>query len=204
MSEAETPIKAEETEGKKKKKGGKLPVILAILLLLGGGGFFAMKMKAKGAAKEPEIKLGEIVPLKEYLVNLRTGTNYARAEIAVQLREGYAKEKLETIRPAVDDAVNMVLKGHTVDELESPEGLDALKKELAERINAVLDEYDPEHKSKKEEPAKGKEPANGREGAPAANADAKLKDPKPDESKKSWQSLKGPVLKVFFTSFATQ
>ncbi|MBI5705662.1 MAG: flagellar basal body-associated FliL family protein [Armatimonadetes bacterium] len=198
-------MKAEEAveDGGKKKKGGKLPIILALVLLLGGGGFFAMKMKAKGAAKEPEIKLGEIVPIPEILVNLQGGETYARAEIFVQLKEGYKKEEFDRLLQTVREAAQLVINSHTESEVATYDGKMALKKELAEAINAVLAEGDKEHQS---EPA-GPEKKNQEGGSKVQESHA---DPKKAEEKKkkkgheSWDSETGPVLKVILASFATQ
>lgn len=188
-------------EGGKKKKGGKLPIILALVLLLGGGGFFAMKMKAKGAAKEPEIKLGEIVPIPEILVNLQGGETYARAEIYVQLKEGYKKEEFDKLLQTVREAAQLVINSHTESEVATFDGKMALKKEIAEAINAVLAEGDKDHKS--EPAAADKKDKEG--GSTAVESHAETK--KPEEKKKgheSWDSETGPVLKVILASFATQ
>ena len=189
MAETEEKLAGEEPadeasqEPKEKKKGGKLPVILALLLLLGGGGFFYMKVKARSSVKKVEIKLGEVVPLKEFLVNLQSPSTYARTEIALHLKEGYKKEDLDKSMSAVLEAVQMVLSSHSAGDVASLEGKMALKRELAAKLNSVLNEADEggEHKA---------DPPKAAEDAPPAHP--------------SWDSDTGPILRVYLTSFATQ
>lgn len=193
---------AEETgDAAPKKKGSKLPILLALVLLLGGGGFFALKMKSKGAAKEPEIQLGEIVPIPEILVNLQGGGVYARAEIFVQLKMGYKKEEFDKLLQTVREAAQLVINSHTESELASYDGKIALKKEIAKAINAVLNEGEKEHKDKPDEAAK-------KENSKAQNTEGAHEESKqnaePKKGHESWDSETGPVLKVILASFATQ
>ncbi len=167
-----------QAEERQAKKGGKLPVVLALVLLLAGGGFFAFKVKTKGTDKEAAIALGEIVQLDEFLVNLRGGSSYARTEIALHLREGFTKDDLGKALPAVRDAIVLRLSAKSLAEIQPVAGKIALKREIATVVNGVLE-------PKEEE-----------------KADGKAKEQKPP--KPGWESDAGPVLKVYFTSFATQ
>lgn len=186
---------AQEASEQTKKKGGKLPVILALLLLFGGGGFFYMKVKAKGTPAKVEIMLGEVVPLKEFLVNLQSPSTYARTEIALHLKDGYKKEELDKSMSAVLEAVQMVLSSKSSSEVGTVEGKLALKRELASKINAVLEEA---------AQASGHGAADAEKEKPgdstsrtADEGDKKLEHP-------TWDSDTGPVLRVYLTSFATQ
>lgn len=191
----------EAVDGAKKKKGGKLPILLALVLLLGGGGFFAMKMKAKGAEKKPEIKLGEIVPIPEILVNLQGGGTYARAEIFVQLKEGFKKEEFDKLLQNVREAAQLVINSHTESEVATYDGKMALKKQIAEAINAVLSEGENDHKDKAEEGNK-KEASNSKDSESSPSDSKKAAEPK--KGHEGWDSETGPVLKVILASFATQ
>lgn len=170
-----------------KKKKGKLPIILVLALVIGGGGFFMMKSKG-GAPKEPAVKLGAIEQLPEFLVNLKGGTTYLQTEIAFHLKDGYKKEDLDKGMPAVRDAILMTLSGKGLNEVSTEKAKAKLKREIAGAVNQVLMELNPppgaDKKSKKEpddEQRVGEEPEHP-----------------------EWDSDEGPVLKVYFTKFATQ
>jgi len=173
--------KAEPAEGGKKK--GKMPIMLVLALVIGGGGFFMMKGKGD-KKKEPEVKLGEIAPFpKEFLVNLKDG-GYLKTEIALQFKEGFdVKTKFEHEAAAVQNEFVLILSDLKSDDVKSFANKLALKKKLAEAANEVLNEgaEEKEKKKKKKKSDEGEEPENP-----------------------SWDSDQGPVLKVLFTSFATQ
>ncbi len=191
MSEKEAAVEAPEPKAKKKK--GKLPMLLALVAVLGGGGFFAMKMKGGGA--KPKVALGEILPLEqEFLSNLKDPETYVRAKIALHLEKGFDKAKLADKLPAIEDAIYMILSQKSLSQVRSYDGKMALKAEIAASVNVIAkaDAAHPEGKSasmdaKKEEKASAAEEKGG-----AARAH-------PD-----WDSDTGPILKVYFQSFATQ
>ncbi len=174
---------SEEVKESGKKKGGKLPMIIALVAVLGGGGFFMTK--GKSAKKEkPAIELGEIQTMPEFLVNLRDGGTYLRTEIALQTKKGLEKEAFDKMLPTVRDSIITTLTSKSLEEVRTVEGKEKLKKEIAKAINDNADE--PESKDDKDD--KG--------------SDSKKK--KLIEIHTDWDSQTGPVLKVFFTSFATQ
>ncbi|KAA0238219.1 MAG: hypothetical protein EDM74_07410 [Armatimonadetes bacterium] len=190
---------SETVEETPKKKGGpKLPILLALVILLAGGGYFAFKLKSSGkAAEKPKVELGEVVALDEFLVNLNSGTAYLRAEISLQLRKGYEKADFDKNLAAVRDSIVMELSSKQMGEVTTMEGKIALKRRLAEAINAVLAISEPE-KEAKPEPKNG--PKAKKPAEKPAQADSKPGPPKnPD-----WDSDEGPVLRVFFTGFTTQ
>lgn len=164
------------------KKKGKLPVLLALVLVLGGGGFFVMK--SKGNPAKVEVKLGEVEQLEEFLVNLRGQGTYLRAEIALQLKEGFSKEELVKNVAAVRDAILTDLSAKSLYEVSTAAGKAKLKREIAESVNAVLKQLEEKKNPKKDKP----EPANA----------------KPKIANPEWESQEGPVLRVYFSSFATQ
>jgi flagellar basal body-associated protein FliL len=189
---------AEAAEGK--KKGGKLPMIIALVAVLGAGGFFMTKGK-EGPKEEPQIELGKIVPLGEFLVNLSDGNAFLRTEISVHvakdmhLDDGHGGDghngKAEPPAP-VRDAVIEVLSSRTRRQVSTPEGRAKLRKDLAAAINRAVPHHGDEEgtgKSKK----KGKKKTK--------------KDDHADEEEvvdETWDNQHGPVLKVYFTNFATQ
>ncbi|MCC6402986.1 MAG: flagellar basal body-associated FliL family protein [Fimbriimonadaceae bacterium] len=178
------------------KKKGKLPMILVVVALVGGGGFFAMKGKGD-AKKEPEVALGEVVPLGEFLVNVRGGA-FLKTDVSVHL----AKEALldehggggghgEAAEPPafVRDAVIEVLSVQSVESILSAKGKARLKVEIAEAVNNAVHENHAEEGEGKDKEEKGH--AKGKE------SEADVLDP-------TWDSQEGPVLKVYFTNFAVQ
>ncbi|MCX7799455.1 MAG: flagellar basal body-associated FliL family protein [Fimbriimonadales bacterium] len=174
-----------------KKGGGKLPILIVLALVLGAGGFFAMKMKGGGEkASEPELKLGKIEELDEFLVNLAGGGSYLRARIALHLAEGAKEEQIKGNLPAIRDAIILTLTNKTLREVESLDGKRRLKREIAAKVNGLL-----EGLSEEEKPSKKKRKKSADEEADAAQEEPENPD---------WDSDTGPVLKVYLTDFATQ
>jgi flagellar basal body-associated protein FliL len=169
-----------------KKKKGKLPIILILALVIGGGGFFMMKSKG-GKPKEPELKLGAIEQLPEFLVNLKGGSTYLQTEIAFHLKDGFKKEELDKGMPAVRDAILTTLSGKGLNEVSSEKAKIKLKREIAAAVNKVLLELNASAEEKHKKKKKGES------------------DEPPEEPEyPDWDSDTGPVLKVYFTKFATQ
>lgn len=180
-------------EGGKKK--GKMPMMIALVVMLVAGGFFGMKMGSGGKKVEPKTELGEVVSLGEFLVNLSDGRTFLKTDISVHVaKNGHLDEskgggehgaKVEA-PAAVRDAVVAVLSSQSLDSVNSPEGKLALKKAIAKAINAVAPhEKEEGEKSEKKHKKKGDD------------EEEEIIDP-------SWDSQTGPVLKVYFTTFATQ
>jgi flagellar basal body-associated protein FliL len=197
MAQGQEP---EATEAAPAKKKGKLPIIVMLAVMLAGGGFFGMKMRQPKEHKKPEIKLGAVLPLKEFLVNLTDGGKYLRAEIVLHLKDGAKIEAggegeegggggpdMDIIR----DAVITVLTSKCSTDVQTPSAKDKLRREIASAVNGALEEYE---KSKGEKPG---------EEAKASEEKEKPEDPK-TRKHPDWASETGPVLKVYFTSFATQ
>jgi flagellar protein FliL len=193
MSESEVVVEAAEPAPNKKKKG-KLPILLALVAVLGGGGFFAMKMK--GGSAKPKTELGDIVPLEqEFLSNLKDPETYIRAKIALHFEKAYDKTKLADKLPVVEDAIYTILSSKSLAEVRTAEGKLALKREIAKLINERLGIDARAKPATKDKEAKEDVPNKEK---PDAKSEAKM-PANPD-----WESDTGPVLKVYFQSFATQ
>jgi len=174
------------------KKKSKLPMIIMLVVVIAGGGFFATK--GKGDKKEPEVKLGAIEPLGEFLVNLADGRTYLRTEISVQVAEGKSvaiKGKSPDFTVA-RDAVISTLKSKSLKQISTPAGMDALRRELALAINrAMPKDEEADDKKKKKKKSDGD--------------DDVLEDVAPEDREyPEWDSDTGPALKIYFTNFATQ
>jgi flagellar basal body-associated protein FliL len=179
---------SEEVKEAPVKKKGKLPVILVLLLVLGGGGFFMMK--GKSGPKKGEIKAGEAAPIdKEFLVNLSGGSSYLRSEMALQIRDGFAKESLDAEMPAIRDAINQILRSKTLSQVSAAQ-TDDLRREICSAVNRIL------ISNMKEEDKKAQQEFE--------KAAASKPDGDKSELKEHWPSPAGPVLSVYFTSFTTQ
>jgi flagellar protein FliL len=186
---AEMQEGAEAQPPKKKRKRGKLPVLIMLVAVLAGGGFFGMKVRGGSAPPKPE--LGEVVPLAEILVNLKDQNTYLRTEISLHLNKSFDKTQLEAKMDAVRHRIILILTSKSIREVRSVDGKLALTREIASRINELF----PGPTAK---PADSKARKNEDMKEPAAEKAApKLQNP-------DWDSDTGPVLKVYFTNFATQ
>ncbi|MBS1716383.1 MAG: flagellar basal body-associated FliL family protein [Armatimonadetes bacterium] len=188
-----------------KKKGGKLPLIIILALVLAGGGFFAMKSKAP--KPKPKVEAGTIEPVGEFLVNLAGGGQvYCRTEIAVLLKKGVEKKELEENMPAIKDAIITVLRSTTSNDIRDSAGTALLKQDLCEAVNKVLEANakkpdKPEASDSKlsDDPKKADKKDAAEEPAKDAKGKHVLK-----KHEHEWDSDEGPILKIYFTSFATQ
>lgn len=186
---------------KKAKEGGKskgkLPVILLLAIALGGGGFFGMKI-LKGGAKKAEVPVvGSVVPLKEFLVNLGSDRKvWLKTEIALGIAKGQEKAldfgggkkgKDAGDPPQIRDAVNMLLMSRTAKELSTIEGKQKLKAEIIKTLNQLLNKspgHPTENLENSDKETHGPDSKSPADDAGAANS--------------------GPVLEVYFISFAMQ
>jgi flagellar FliL protein len=211
MSESAPETPADAAAPKKKSK---LPLIMGLVLILGGGGFFMMKMK--GGAKKPEIKLSKekAVELKEFLVNLQDKGVYCRTEISLGLAEGVDAKGVEDHEAAIRDAINLRITSKTLAQVDNVAGMIELKHEIATDLNKILEEKKPDaDKAADDKKADEDTKADGKSDDKSSdNADAKANEKKKADAKKEpeppkhpdWDSETGPVLKVYFSSFATQ
>lgn len=185
MSEA----KKEEAPAKKKSK---LPLIIALVAIVGGGGFF---MKSKGGKKEvPPVELGVIEPMpEEFIVNLGTSSNYLRAGVSLHLAKTAKKEDVAANLDAIKDAIGTILSSKPPSAVRTLEGKRKIKAEIAKSVNAILsaaakaEEHKEDDKKKKKKKKKEEE----------EEEEVEIEHP-------DWDSQEGPVLKIYFTSFATQ
>lgn len=202
-------------EGKGKKKGGKLPIIMVAVLVVAGGGFFAMNKGGDDKKKsEPEIELGAVESLgDEFLVNVGTdGREFLVCKISVQLRKPDPENKDDHVSvadPAADggghgkggdhtysiarNAILDVLSGLSLDDMNRPDNLKILRREIAAKLNHEFGHHEEEESSSKKKKKKDEEEDHGHE-----------------EIDHEWldeiglDHEEGPVLKVLITDFAYQ
>lgn len=191
---------SEAAAAEPKKKKGKLPIIIALVAILGGGGFFMTKKKGpEKPAHTVELAAAETAIPDEFLVNMSDGRTYVRTKIAVILRKDYKAEDWEKHAIEVADAVNMALKATDPKQTNTEADMKALKRRIAASINKAIGGSDA-HAEGGEDAPEGK--------TTVVDLDKKKKEKESghdeDEIPADWDSLKGPVLKVLFASFATQ
>lgn len=191
----------EATEG---KKGGKLPIIIIVVVALLGGGFFGMKMAGgkKSEVKKQETKLGKIAMLPEFLTNAKGG-NFIKAEIGLHLKEGFEAKALEEYKAPIRSVILTVFASHTSDELMSLEGQNVVKRDMAARINKVLEEFESLHPKKEGGEAKEEPKDKKVKGKKDTEEEAENEQSGVTEHPE-WDSDEGPVLRIYFTNLATQ
>lgn len=180
------------------KKSSKLLVIVLLAVVLGGGGFFGFKvMNAGSGDNKGPLKVGSTVELQEFLVNLADGKTFLKAGIALGIAEGMklghggdghggASEP-----PEVRDAIIMILTSKQPSELATTEGKEQLKREIISSLNRLLNQHS-EHPKPEENRESSDKPT---ESPHQENEGSKVSEEEPN---------RGPVLEVYFTSFATQ
>jgi flagellar FliL protein len=136
----------------KKKRGGflKILMLLVVAVAAGGGGayFYFLKaapLQAKEAKPEPPPPPTGIIPLEPFVVNLAdTGaTRFLRVTLSLIVQEEEQAKELEehAIEKArVRSSILELLAEQQSEALATPEGKEALKKALAERIGHAAHE----------------------------------------------------------------
>lgn len=188
-TEAQEP----EAPPEAKSKSPKLLIIVLLAVVLAGGGFFGLKiMKAGKDGKSERLKVGKIITLQEFLVNLADQQTYVRTDIALGVAEGAEIHapggggNEEGDDPRVRDSIILILSAKKPGELATLEGKAKLKKEIIAAVNKLLGHGEPDE---------GSETADN-------HTDSPEKKSKSGEDKE--EAKRGPVLEVYFTSFATQ
>lgn len=115
-----------------------LVVLVAIIGILGfivvKGGMLTGGKSQQAEAKEMTYSLGE------FTVNLNE-PGYKRY-IKVKISVGYTTKKLDTElgedTSSISDAINGILRSKKLDDVNSPEKTDLVKKEIKDKINGIL------------------------------------------------------------------
>lgn len=204
-----------------KKKGGKLPMMIVLAAVLGGGGYFGMKSSApKEKPKEPEPTLGSMMELgKEFIINLKEREIFLRATVVVQMDKyalvggGGPAKKGKGASPeeiVIRNTVIARLKTLSLADLAKPEFDVRLRRLLAADINYQLHliavkKEEPKEETKKDskKDKKKEEEANAKQESTAPMPGDLDKVKLDDIENSDWDSDEGPVLRVFFTEFAT-
>ncbi len=145
-----------------KKKGGKkiifLLLIIIILLVAGGaaGYFFLVKKKSKpasapSAGAPPAASVpgapagGTAAPqffytLDTFIVNLADegGTRYLKVDMTLALSNKEVEKEIEKKLPLIRDAIITVISNKYYQDIATPAGKLALKREIMARVNMLL------------------------------------------------------------------
>ncbi len=177
----ENPAAPDEESSSGSKK--KLIILLLVLLVLLLGGLLVVKHLEDPPAGPPPLKLGKIVPLDDFLVNLDDGQSYLKTNIDVQLSSSYSSKKFQQDLPIIRDAVISVLSSQASSFVNTLQGKEVLKRQIAAAINGALA---PPNRSGTRSNLKALQSAKAKRAHPGWDADA------------------GPVLMVYFIDFVTQ
>lgn len=173
-----------------KKKGGKLPIIIAVVAMLGGGGFFMMKGKKEDKKVEAEVALAEAEVLlpDEFIVNMVDRDTFIRAKIGFKTVKDFKPEEVAKHDAEISDAIIGILKTTKPDETTTTKHITKLKRRVAAALNKILemDHGLPKKKKKKKD---------------EDEHDVLVDE---EEIPEGWDSVEGPVLKVFFKVLTTQ
>jgi flagellar FliL protein len=118
---------------------------LAALVLIGAGAgaawyFFLGGREHPQQAKEVEAPLPYFLDLKPFVVSLpnSNGTpHFVQLGISLQLPRSAAGEVVTAVLPEIQDAMRQTLLGFKIDDLQTPAGVDRVRKAMTEHLNEV-------------------------------------------------------------------
>ncbi len=129
------------------KKAPPIMIIIGVTALVAFAvGFMVMKsVFAKGgkpAPAETKEKVGKVVSLDEFLINLADPSNdhYLKTTVSVGLVEGKSDEEFKNVKSQARDCVVMILSAKTLSDVRTSAGKEKLKREIKDSINKSLGE----------------------------------------------------------------
>ncbi len=158
----EEPLDDDEAEGgdKPKKTGSKVLLLalaaVALLALAGGGAYMFLSgdpapetkkageqeagEEAEAVANEEAAKLGDVLALDAFIVNLagESGKRYLKITMQLEMNNSTLAEEIQNKMPQIKDSVITVLSSKTTDDLLTIEGKFLLKEQLLTRVNSLL------------------------------------------------------------------
>ena len=117
---------------------------MPLLLILIGGGvgayFFLFSKKDKKEELPAQSKVGIMMDVGVFTVNLadKDKDAYARIAITLELSDEKVRQEVEKRMPIVKDAIIDVISSKTSSFVRTPEGRENLRLELIKRINTIL------------------------------------------------------------------
>ena len=147
-------------EEKPAKKSSKLLIIILLIagLAIGGAAAFLVltnmtsddksevaegenaEDEGDGGKKEGMDKLGPIMPLEPFIVNLSGagGRNYLKIEITLEFDKKGVQTELENKMPLIKDSIHLLLATKSFESIQTAEGKLMLKNEIISRLNRFL------------------------------------------------------------------
>jgi flagellar FliL protein len=123
-------------------------ITLVVLLLLGGGAaawYFFLGGREyfgpKTASHEAEVPLPYFMDLKPFVVSLPSGagnSHFVQLGISLQLPRPGAAEMVTAVLPEIQDAMRQILLGFKTEDLQTPDGVNKVRKVMLERLNVVM------------------------------------------------------------------
>jgi flagellar FliL protein len=135
---------AEGAAAPKKKSKMKLIVIAgAVLALGGGGGFYMMRGRASAAPAAEKSTSRGLVPFDPFVVNLADpgGSRFIRVTLSVVVDDEKVASKIADTPISVKEARSAILEllsEQNSGALVTPEGKQALKKAIIERVSKIF------------------------------------------------------------------
>jgi flagellar protein FliL len=154
---AEAKAEAAPAGGGSKKK--LIIIIVAVLILAIGGGagaFFMLKghdsasaeheeepVKKKSKKKKKEAGPPVYVPVEPFTVNLQPeeGEQYLQLAFTLQVGDAEQSEVIKNNMPKVRSRILLLLSSKKASEINTPEGKQALSKEILEQVNQPFEEH---------------------------------------------------------------
>ncbi|MGM0646523.1 MAG: flagellar basal body-associated FliL family protein [Thermodesulfobacteriota bacterium] len=152
-----------DENAEKQGKGGDrkfkiLMIVVGVFLLaaIGAGGYYIgtqwgedekesapeQSRSADGTSFDSKGKLGPLLDLEEFLVNIADGdqTRYLKASITVEATDKKTKEEMDKRIPQIRDVIIFHLGTKTFDQVRDLQGKKQLRAELTKRLNEVVDQ----------------------------------------------------------------
>jgi flagellar basal body-associated protein FliL len=120
--------------------------VLILSLISAGATFFVIMSKTTPATKKVIVEKPELGPIQsvgEFIVNLAdpTESHYLRCNVVLEMDFGSSlklAEEVDKRMPQIKDVIIATMGSKTSVQLGDPENRDALKQELKDKINAIL------------------------------------------------------------------
>jgi flagellar FliL protein len=125
-----------------------LIIIILVVLLGGGGAFFLVSTMGKGKKKEAPKVPPVTVKMDEFIANLadKSEPHYIKLSLALEVEgeggEEQVAEEIKELTPSIRDSAMMILSQQKYHDLLSEEGKTALKEQLQEAFQEILEEKD--------------------------------------------------------------
>jgi flagellar basal body-associated protein FliL len=120
--------------------------VLILSLISAGATFFVIMSKTTPATKKVIVEKPELGPIQsvgEFIVNLAdpTESHYLRCNVVLEMDFGSSvklAEEVDKRMPQIKDVIIATMGSKTSIQLGDPENRDALKQELKDKLNAIL------------------------------------------------------------------